>query len=87
MRVADEILKLAGMRSGDFDNEGSFYDAKDRFETFLQTIIARARESYYISAANWVLDRLDNSTTVAPMNQDLAEKLAKASKQYNITTP
>ena len=87
MSRADEILKLADLRIGDFQEDNDFYDAKDRFESFLQTIIARARESYYIKAANWVLDRLDDSPNVAPMNDDLAEKLAKASVEYNIPIP
>jgi len=46
MSRADEIQKLADLRIGDFQEDNEFYYAKDRFESFLQAIIARARESH-----------------------------------------
>lgn len=87
MSKSDDILNLASKRIGDFSDDSEFYDAKDRFENFLRTVIARARETSYIKAANWVMDRLDDSPVVAPMNNDIAEKLAQASAVYGIHTP
>ena len=87
MSRTDDILKLASMRIGDFSDESDFYDVKDRFESFLRTVIAKAHESYYIKAANWVIDRLDDSPVVAPLNNDIAEKLAQASVKYSIPMP
>lgn len=87
MSKSDNILKLASMRIGDFSDDSEFYEAKDRFESFLRMIIARARETSYIKAANWVMDRLDDSPVVAPINNDIAEKLGQASAVYGIPIP
>ncbi len=87
MSKSDDILNLASKRIGDFSDDSEFYDAKDRFEDFLRMVIARARETSFIKAANWVLDRLDDSPVVAPMNNGIAEELAQASTVYGIPSP